>query len=67
MKDVKKMQEQMKEASYHYCSNHDVYFDEWLACPACALETLLLSLQRTEILIEQYKKITKKFDPNDRG
>jgi hypothetical protein len=65
-KDIKKMQEPMRLASYSYCDIHDVYFDEWLKCPACYLQMLFNRLQDIETLKETCSEIVSKFNPQDR-
>ena len=66
MKIVDKMIEPMKNFGYHYCPRHDVYFDEWLECPACALEIILSSLDTVQWHKDNYKKLIQEFDPKDR-
>jgi hypothetical protein len=67
MKDINKMQKPMRDASYHYCSLHDIYFDEWLDCPACALAILLNNIIQIQSVISRVKKLVDKFNPEDRG
>jgi len=67
MKDIKKMQKKMKEEGYCYCENHDIYYDEWLKCPACQVELVFNAhLSRLPKVVEDIKKLIEKFDPNDR-
>lgn len=66
MKDVKKMQKPMKEEGYIYCSRHDIYYDEWLKCPACELETIHAYISDIEFWKKQTKELVEKFNPNNR-
>lgn len=67
MKDTRKMKGAMSKEGYHYCEMHDIYFDEWLSCPACHLEYLLSQLEAIDNLRKQTKELCSKFNPNDRS
>ncbi|HUS49533.1 MAG TPA: hypothetical protein VMZ91_05175 [Candidatus Paceibacterota bacterium] len=69
-KNVKKMQKSMRENGYHYCTKHDVYYDEWLKCPACLLEDLMKTLsdvaRAVSSLNNEVEEVIAEFNPKDR-
>lgn len=70
-KDIEMMQGDMNSAGYHYCKDHDIYYDEWLECPVCAINFLVVlkkdTIKKLRREHEQFSRITAKFNPKDRS
>ena len=65
-KNIKKMQKPMEDEGYAYCEKHDIYYDEWLTCPACILEDMYIELEDIYTLKDRIRDVVKRFNPKDR-
>lgn len=66
-KNVKRMIKLMEDAGYTYCEYHDVYFDDGLSCPSCALRDIIFDITKIYLFSKNhYKELIEKFDPNSR-